>query len=96
MKNKPTRIFIFFFAILLGTIAVGSFNFLFVEPLIIPDPCYYHNHETTPVFDVFYTIAASEGYHPFPSTFNLTFTLIAGVILGYFIGKKALQTLWNS
>jgi hypothetical protein len=48
---------------------------------LIPDPCYYHFHNTTWLFDLFYE-SKSDG-HPFPTIFNFIFTIVAGAIAGY-------------
>jgi len=73
---------------LMMIVGVFLFNYLFLERLIIPDPCYYHSHETTMLFDLFYELTASEGYHPTPTIFNLILTLIIGTVAGVFLGLK--------
>ena len=73
---------------LIGIIVVFLFNYLLLERLIIPDPCYFHSHDTTKVFDLFYELTASEGYHPTPTRFNLILTLIIGAMTGILIGLK--------
>lgn len=67
---------------LAGAVLVFLFNFLFLDKILIPDPCYYHSHDTNMVFDIFYDLPASDGYHPFPSTFNILFTAVLGAIIG--------------
>lgn len=73
---------------LIGIIIAFLFNYLLLERLIIPNPCYYHSHNTTKVFDLFYKLTASEGYHPTPTIFNLTITLITGALTGLLFGLK--------
>ncbi|MES2848819.1 MAG: hypothetical protein V4685_07160 [Bacteroidota bacterium] len=79
-------------AILSGMIAAFFANYALLYPLIIPDPCYYHSRETTFVFDMFYSMDSADGDHPFPTTFNLFFTLFIGGVSGFlllgFIRKK--------
>ena len=57
-------------------------NFFILDKILIPDPCYYHSHDTNKVFDVFYELRSSEGFHPFPTTFNFIFTGVIGALLG--------------
>jgi hypothetical protein len=70
-----------------GAITALIFNFGFLERILIPDPCYYHTNETTALFDMFYGLSASEGYHPFPTLFNFLFTLSIGIALGILLNK---------
>lgn len=69
-----------------GIVIVFLFNYLLLEALIIPDPCYYHSHDTTKLFDLFYELTASEGFHPTPTMFNLVITLVIGAVTGLVIG----------
>ena len=75
---------------LTGIVIVFLFNYLFLERLIIPDPCYcyYHSHDTTKLFDLFYELTSSEGYHPTPTKLNLILTVIIGAMTGLLIGQK--------
>jgi len=57
-------------------------NFFVLENIIIPDPCYYHSHDTNIVFDIFYEMPDWNGDHPFPTIFNFIFTLTIGALLG--------------
>ena len=63
-------------------------NFFLLEKLIIPDPCIYHTRETTALFDMFYSLKAEEGYHPFPTTLNFIITLASGGIAGFLFALK--------
>lgn len=72
----------------LGAIMFFVFNYLVLERIIIPDPCYYHSHDTTKIFDLFYELTASEGYHPTPTYLNLILTLTAGTATGLIWGLK--------
>ena len=70
-----------------GALLIFLFNASILDKILIPDPCYYHNHgfKTTKVFDLFYEFTSSEGYHPTPTLFNIIFTLIIGGLLGFTI-----------
>jgi len=78
----PKRILIIFLSALAGSILAFIFNYFFLEKILIPDPCYYHSHDTNKIFDLFYSLPASEGNHPLPTMFNLIGTLITGAIIG--------------
>ena len=74
------------FCILAGTLITALFNYLFVERLLIPDPCYYHSNPTNWFFDIFYVLKAEEGYHPFPTMYNFIITVMLGAALGLIYG----------
>lgn len=74
--------------IICGAISACLLNYLLLDKVIIPDPCYYHGHDTTWLFDLFYDITSADGYHPFPSVFNFIFTISAGGVIGYFVYRK--------
>jgi hypothetical protein len=65
-----------------GAVLAFLFNFLILDKILIPDPCYYHSHDTNKVFDIFYELTSGEGYHPFPTKFNFIFTASFGAIFG--------------
>lgn len=67
---------------LAGTVLAFLFNFLILDKILIPDPCYHHSHDTNKVFDIFYELTSDEGYHPFPTKFNFIFTATIGAIFG--------------
>lgn len=76
------RITIIILSALAGTVLAFVFNFLILDKILIPDPCYYHTHDTNKVFDIFYELTSSEGYHPFPTKFNFILTATFGAIIG--------------
>lgn len=78
IKNKAIVIL----SALAGTVLAFVFNFLILNKMLIPDPCYYHSHDTNKVFDIFYELTSGEGYHPFPTKFNFIFTATIGAIFG--------------
>jgi hypothetical protein len=72
----------------LGLVLMYALNYFLLERLIIPDPCYYHSHDTNKVFDLFYELTAQEGYHPTPTKLNLILTLTIGALIGLILGIK--------
>lgn len=74
-----------------GIVLAFVFNFLILDKILIPDPCYYHTHDTNKVFDIFYELTSSDGYHPFPTKFNFIFTATIGAILGLTISISKLK-----
>ncbi|MBP8994446.1 MAG: hypothetical protein KBG30_11650 [Bacteroidales bacterium] len=72
----------------LGLVVTFVLNFFILERLIIPDPCYYHSHDTNKIFDLFYELTAGEGFHPTPTILNLVLTLTAGIIVGLVLGIR--------
>ena len=82
MKKGTLRTLIFVMICLI--IGAMLFNYSFLEDIVIPDPCYYHNNNyiTSALFDLFYCFPSSEGGHPFPTLFNLIFTIIIGAAAG--------------
>lgn len=84
LKNHLTLI-----AFSLGTIILAFIiNYVFIETIIIPDPCYYHTHDTDKIFDLFYNLNPQDGYHPSPTFFNYILTFIAGMIIPAIIFMK--------
>lgn len=80
---------------LVGVVFATLFNFFFLDKILIPDPCYYHSHETSIVFDVFYDLPSSEGYHPFPTIINFILTFIIGAIMGLIFSLRKLKKVEN-
>ena len=76
-----------------GAITALILNFVFIERLLIPDPCYYHTNDTNSVFDLFYTISAAEGYHPSPTLFNFLLTVGIGIVLGLLLDRAVEKRL---
>ena len=72
---------------MIGAVSTFALNFFFLEHLLIPDPCYYHNRDTSLLFDLFYDLASVEGGHPSPTGFNLLLTLAVGLLSGYQIAN---------
>ena len=74
-----------------GIVLAFVFNFLILDKILIPDPCYYHTHDTNKVFDIFYELTSGDGYHPFPTKFNFIFTATIGAVLGLTISIYKLK-----
>ncbi|MFT3902915.1 MAG: hypothetical protein QM727_07055 [Niabella sp.] len=77
---------------LIGLTLAFIANYFLIENIIISDPCYYHSRDTTKLFDLFYSITAANGGHPFPTIFNLIFTLTIGGVAGFLFGRWRLKT----
>jgi hypothetical protein len=76
------RILFVIFSSVAGILFVYILNFLILQNILNPDPCYYHTNESNKLFDLFYELTAYDGFHPFPSKFNFIFTAANGFILG--------------
>jgi hypothetical protein len=74
-----------------GSVLAFLFNFLLLDRLLIPDPCYYHSHEGGGFFKLFYDITSAEGFHPSPSVFNFVLTIVTGATAGYFFARYLLK-----
>jgi hypothetical protein len=59
------------------------------ELILLGDPCQYHSNDTSLLFDAFYDLPSSNGYHPAPTWLNLTLTvLLPALFLGYRSAKR--------
>jgi len=76
------QVILIFLSAIAGVVLAFILNFIVIEKILIPDPCYYHVHGTNKVFDIFYYFPSFEGGHPFPTQFNFIFTIIIGALLG--------------
>jgi hypothetical protein len=81
---KQISKYFFYFA---GVVLAFIINFNFIEPIIIPDPCYYHTHSTTKLFDVFYGFPVTENGHPSANFTNLILTTVIGFLIGNLLYK---------
>jgi hypothetical protein len=72
---------------LAGGILFLLLNYSLLEKLIIPDPCYYHNHQgkTNWLFNLFYSLKAVDGYHPSPTRLNFYLTFVCGFSAALFL-----------
>lgn len=90
------RVAIIILSTLAATVLAYVLNFFVLEGILIPDPCYYHERETSKIFDLFYDLPSFAGGHPFPTKFNVVFTLTIGAILGLTISKIILKKRENA
>lgn len=65
-----------------GVILAFILNHYFIYEIAVPDPCYYHVHETNFLIDLFYSTDSASNGHPEPNLFNLVLTVITGAFLG--------------
>ncbi|HCS21536.1 MAG TPA: hypothetical protein DIW47_13415 [Bacteroidetes bacterium] len=86
-----TQKFLVILYTLSGAVLAFLFNYLILDSILIPDPCYYHSHEPGLLFHLFYDLPSSEGYHPFPSVFNFIFTLTIGALSGLAFSKYLIR-----
>jgi hypothetical protein len=77
--------------IIAGSILAFLFNFLLLDRMLIPDPCYYHTHEAGKLVRLFYEFTSHSGGHPFPTIFNFIFTIAAGGTIGYFLARYLMK-----
>ena len=66
----------------LGAVTAYFLNLGVLDKILIPDPCYYHSHDTNLLIELFYKMTATEGFHPTPSNLNLLITYNIGAGLG--------------
>jgi hypothetical protein len=52
-KISVKQVILVGFGGLVGIILLGLFNYGLLDALLIPDPCYYHSHDTNWLFDIF-------------------------------------------
>jgi hypothetical protein len=68
-------------------------NVTIIDEMVMPDPCYYHNHEMGILLGLFYSSSSASGGHPEINLFNVLFTLSTGGFMGFlvysFLGKKS-------
>jgi hypothetical protein len=94
MKTKFKAMILRALFVFLGIVTAFLFNLIVVGNMIIPDPCYYHNHDydTSWLFDQFYHFPSAEAGHPVPTTFNTGFALVVGAFLGWLVSRSFVQT----
>jgi hypothetical protein len=80
--------------VIAGSVLAFLFNFLLLDRMLMPDPCYYHSHEAGTVVRLFYEFTSDSGGHPFPTIFNFIFTIAEGGAAGYFLACYLLKRKW--
>ena len=73
--------------IILFMIIYGVIVNLIIYPILIPDYCYFHNHETSTTVELFFDFPAYEGFHPVPSKVGYLLVGTLGLILGLLFFK---------
>lgn len=63
----------------------------FIELILIPDDCYYHEHETNWLIELLYDFPSWNGLHPYPSTFQFVLIFGFGIYLSYLFCKRVLK-----
>ncbi len=94
MMEPGFRLGLKFGAVVLGAVMALAINVLLFTPLIIPDPCAYHNGEAkaTFIFKIFFDIFGTTGHHPEHSLVNLIVTTIFGGFAGWKVGRILLRS----
>lgn len=77
----------------MGSFFLLGISLFVLDPIFIPDPCYYHTHEITIWIDLFYEINAGEGFHPYPNLVYIGLFSIIGMLLGYMLTKYLTKRL---
>lgn len=57
-------------------------------PILIPDECYYHSHDTPILIDLLFDFPASEGFHPVPRVIGYILSVGIGIVLAQWWKKK--------
>lgn len=89
-KNPNSTYYTVF--ILISIFLIGILNYAVIQKIVIPDPCRFHNAETSTLFQLFYTQTPANGDHPEPSIFNFIGTLSIAVVIGILTTKKYINT----
>ncbi len=72
----------------LSIIGALFLNYGIAEPLLIPDPCYYHSHDLNFLMDIFYNTSSASNGHPEPNILNFIFTLCVGILLAKIVVNR--------
>ncbi len=58
----------------------GIIGYKILEPIFIPDPCYYDVHKIPTLINILFDFPSYEGYHPVPSKWGfILFGIIGGI-----------------
>jgi hypothetical protein len=63
----------------------------FIQLLLIPDECYFHQNDANWFIKIMYDFKSSNGGHPFPSNFQFVLILGFGIYLSYHFCKRVLK-----
>ena len=79
MRESKTLKWILIFV---GSIIIFLISFTVIYDLLIPDVCYYHEHEMNTLMSFFYSAGGGDNGHPEPNLFNFIFSLFIGGLIG--------------
>jgi hypothetical protein len=80
------------------SIAIGIaiyINIFWIEPVLIPDPCYYHTNILSGWKSYFYHITAISNGHPEPNWLNWLLTILIGAYIGIIVYKAVKRVLFT-
>jgi len=89
-SNKLSKIVFSFFIALGGLLIAFIINYKILDKIIVTDICETDTSNLSHgyIFNLFYEISSSTGYHPEPSYFNFGFTVFLGLLVGSVIAHK--------
>lgn len=79
--------------ILTGLICVVIYFILVhfvLYPILIPDECYYHSHDTPFIIDLLFDFPAHEGFHPVPSVIGYILSFGIGIVVTLWLKKNSI------
>lgn len=83
--NKNNRVLFVVFMVIGFMVLYEIIGNYILLPIFIPDPCYYHIHETTPMIELLFDFSPGNGFHPSPAKL--------GYLLFAFFGFSV-STIW--
>ena len=90
MWRIASALFMYLISCLLGIVLTITLN-IGITAVLIPDECYYHNHDMPLLMSLFYALAPQNGYHPEQNWFNIALTIILGIWLGIAVGRMLVR-----
>lgn len=89
MTKLNKKIFLIVFSIP-GIIIIYFLSYL-IELILIPDECFFHQHETNWFIELLYDFPSWNGCHPYPSNFHFLLIIVFGIYLSYQFCKRVLK-----
>lgn len=86
------RVTIYLVCILFGLVS-GIVTMVFLEYIIFPDPCYYHEHEPNFIISLLYDFPSWNGNHPVTSTAFMIFLECSGALAGWYIARLKISNI---
>ena len=76
-----------------ATVLLVYMGYLILD-VLVPDPCAYHNGqaETNWLFDLFFPMTATSGFHPEPGNVFYFLALGGGIATGLLINRRLKRT----